>query len=168
MTIPQRQIRNDKICSCGGGGGGEVIVLGFELFSSLFSPPPRIAQQVEKQEVYKYSALAKVQALYDSKRSPHVHHIVPVGTFLCRNFTIQQHIKEMHSILADAGINRWIDPVNLVVVSAGTHATLHTNEYIEHVYSYIYAAKGSKEEIYLALYHLRLEIAAMDSYALGY
>ena len=76
-------------------------------------------------------------------------------------------IQDMHRILEEAGINRYTDPVNLMLVSAGTHATLHTDAYIAHVYSYIKSANG-KEGIYAAMYYLRLEIAAWDTIAGGY
>ena len=149
--------------SGGSSGGGGIIVVS----PDLFAPPPE-PQKTLKQEVYKYSLLSKIQLDYDTKRSPHVHHIVPVGAFNRRSPTIRRYITEMHEILADAGINRWIDPNNLMLVSAGTHAALHTDGYIAHVYSYISAARGSREGIYLALFYLRLEIAAEDHYALGY
>ena len=80
----------------------------------------------------------------------------------------KRQIIEMHSILKDNGINRFVDPMNLVLVSAKTHATLHTDEYIAHVYSYISQARGSRAELYAALFFLRLEIAARDVWALGY
>ena len=74
----------------------------------------------------------------------------------------------MHEKLASVGINRFVDPMNLMVVSAKTHATLHTDEYISHVYDYIMASGNSRMEVYGTLYALRLEIAAQDKHAHGY
>ena len=74
----------------------------------------------------------------------------------------------MHKKLDDAGINRFIDPMNLMLVSSGAHASLHTDAYIAHVYSYIMSAGNSVMEIYGALFALRLEIAASDPFSIGY
>ena len=74
----------------------------------------------------------------------------------------------MHHKLASAGINRFIDPMNLMLVSSGTHAKLHTDAYIAHVHSYIMNAGNNTFEIYYALFLLRVEIAAGDKYALDY
>lgn len=68
----------------------------------------------------------------------------------------------------------WADELAFVywiytfLVSTGTHATLHTDAYIERVYSYLKTTDGSKEQIYHVLFLLRAEIAAQDSYAIGY
>lgn len=74
----------------------------------------------------------------------------------------------MHEKLANVGINRFVDPMNLIVVSAKTHATLHTDEYINHVHSYIMASGDSRMEVYGTLFYLRLEIAAWDIHAHGF
>jgi len=58
--------------------------------------------------------------------------------------------------------------MNLMLVSAGTHASLHTDVYINHVYEYIMATDKTKEQIYYALYLLRIEIAANDTWAYWY
>ena len=102
------------------------------------------------------------------KRMPQVHHIVPQNVFSGRSKQTQAQIREMHQMLIDAEINRFIDPINLMLVSTGTHATLHTDAYIERVYSYLKTTDGSKEQIYRVLFLLRTEIAAQDSYAIGY
>ena len=119
-------------------------------------------------EAYKYQQTLKFEQAYTRSEFPHVHHIVPVGNFSNRSIATQKQIQEMHSILKNYGINRYIDPMNLMLVSAKTHASLHTDAYIAHVYSYIKLAEGSKAEIYAALFYLRIEIAAMDAFALGF
>ena len=118
--------------------------------------------------MYQYQQVLKQEMLFAKSQVPHIHHIVPVGLFSSRSAETQAQIQEMHSILKKNGINRFFDPMNLVLVSSKTHASLHTDAYIAHVYSYIKQAEGSKEEIYAALFYLRIEIAAMDFYALGY
>ena len=121
-----------------------------------------------RNEVYDYSQELRQRLKHIPASSPHVHHIVPVGNFSNRNSVTYAQIQEMHSILRDAGISALFDPMNLVLVSAKTHASLHTDAYIAHVYSYISATDGSREEIYLALFWLRLEIAAQDGFSIGY
>ena len=119
-------------------------------------------------EVYAFSQAMRQELAQARKRMPHVHHIVPANVFSSRNPEIQKHMREMHEMLAKAGINRFVDPMNLMLVSAGTHASLHTDAYIEHVYSYLMMTNGDPEKIYQALFLLRLEIAAQDKYAIGY
>ncbi len=122
----------------------------------------------QTREVYQYQKVLKQEYIYAAPQAPHVHHIVPVGTFSGRSVETQNIIREMHHILKENGVNRFIDPMNLVLVSAKTHASLHTDTYIAHVYSYIKQVEGSREAIYAALFYLRIEIAAMDVCALGY
>lgn len=97
-----------------------------------------------------------------------VHHIVPAGNFSSRNKETQRQIEVLHDKLKKAEINRFIDPMNLMLVSAGTHARLHTDEYIARVYRYIMATDGTREQIEGALFVLRIEIAASDIWAYGY
>ena len=80
----------------------------------------------------------------------------------------QKQITDMHIHLDNAGIDRYSDPMNLMPVSARTHRSLHTDFYIAHVHSYIMAAPPTKEGIYTALFLLRIEISAMDIFAMGY
>ena len=119
-------------------------------------------------EIYEYSKAIKSELVEMTRKTPHVHHIVPVGSFSSRSESTKKKVAEMHQILADEGISRWFDPNNLMLVSAGTHATLHTDAYIAHVYSYIKPTAGSRDAIYATLFFLRIEIAAWDSLALGY
>ena len=119
-------------------------------------------------DVYDYSAASKISPAITKSNTPHVHHIVPVGNFSNRCIETQQNIADMHEVLSNAGINRFWDPMNLLLVSASTHSSLHTDAYISHVHSYIMATDGSRQGIYTALFYLRLEIAAWDAYAMGY
>ena len=102
------------------------------------------------------------------KRTPHVHHIVPVSRFSNRSPVISAKMDEMHELLERADINVATDPMNLMVISAETHATLHTNVYITHVHSYIMSTDRTQQGIYGALFQLRLEIAAWDIVAVGF
>ena len=121
-----------------------------------------------KDEVYEFSKSLRVSLKITSNKLPHVHHIVPVGNFSNRSADVVSMIAEMHDALRNAGINRYFDPMNLMLVSAGTHSTLHTDAYIAHVHSYIMGSNGSREAIYGALFYLRLEIAAWDILASGF
>ena len=118
-------------------------------------------------EVYEFSREIRESLKNFSRKMPQVHHIVPAGSFSSRSAATQSMISDMHQKLSNAGINRYTDPINLMLVSAGTHATLHTDAYIAHVHSYIMAAEG-KAGIYAAMHYLRLEIAAWDTLAGGY
>jgi hypothetical protein len=162
-----------SMCGCGGAGGGALLI-GSMWTSSILSRLENLVETTRyrfnelKNEVYEYNRKLRQELIDYSGSMPHVHHIVPVGSFMSRNPTTQMQIRKMHTMLKNAGISVYFDPVNLVPVSAKTHASLHTDAYIAHVYSYIMATDGSKEGIYSALFYLRLEIAAMDTYAFGY
>ena len=119
-------------------------------------------------EIYEYSKSIAVAVSNQMKKRPHVHHIVPVGKFSHRSASTINKINEMHEKLSSVGINRYFDLMNLMVVSAQTHARLHTDAYIAHVHSYIMSAGDSKEDVYQAMFYLRIEIAAQDIYASGF
>lgn len=145
---------------------GSAILLGPMIEDGISAITDAIAEGYK--DVYEYSQTVKAELQEARRKIPHVHRIVPVGSFSNRsNVTINQ-IREMHQILKDADINRWCDPNNLMLVSAGIHASLHTDYYINHVYSYIKAAEGDKDAIYATLFFLRIEIAAWDTLASGY
>ena len=111
---------------------------------------------------------AKTVAEEVQEKVPHVHHVVPWGSFSGRNENVRQKIKEMQEILHDANINVFSSQENLIVVSASYHSALHTDAYIYQIYSYIKPAAGNDDAVRSALYMLRLEIAAMDPEAWGY
>ena len=119
-------------------------------------------------EVYAYRKAIAEKLTKASENIPHVHHIVPAGKFSNRSQKTVNQINQMHEKLETAGINRYFDPMNLMLVSAKTHARLHTDSYIDHVHNYIMSSGNSKTEIYNTLFYLRLEIAAWDMYARGY
>lgn len=75
---------------------------------------------------------------------------------------------ELHVALKEAGINCVHDPANLVLVSAGYHATLHTDKYIKDVHDRIMSTDRSRAAIYKELFYLRIEIAANDRLGIGY
>lgn len=165
----------DGCCGGGGGGGSSVATqamgaLGMVAAGALMATAQsgQVLATKSDKETRQYQQVLKQEVALDRVRLPHIHHIVPVGQFSGRSEETKRQIIEMHSILRDNGINRFVDPMNLVLVSAKTHATLHTDEYIAYVYSYISQARGSRAELYAALFFLRLEIAARDVWALGY
>ena len=156
------------------GGGGTAVILGFAFCALWTTFVPQLVEQGSiivsqaYKEVYDFSQMLRQKLIEVKESMPNVHHIVPVGNFSTRNPTTYMQIQEMHTILKNAGINYVVDPMNLVLVSSKTHASLHTDLYIAHVYSYISSTDGTKEQIYWALFLLRLEIAAQDGYANGY
>lgn len=119
-------------------------------------------------DIYEYSKSIAIAVTNQMKRTPHVHHIVPVGKFSHRSASTINKINEMHDKLNSVGINRFFDPMNLMVVSAETHARLHTDAYIDHVHSYIMSAGDDKMEVYGMMFQLRIEIAAQDIFASGF
>jgi len=139
----------------GGGGGagiivaGGIILLGYSIKTILSATVESISKLTR--EVYEYSQEVKMELAEAKKKRPHVHHIVPAGNFSNRSETTRAQIKEMHEVLKQANINVWLDPINLMLVSAGHHASLHTDAYIAHVHSYIMPAAGDKDAIYAAL-----------------
>ena len=138
--------------------------------SSPESVTRNIVFQAVKQaaDVYEYSKAIAESLTETSKRIPHVHHIVPAGKFSNRSPSTVNKINQMHAKLNRVGINRYFDPMNLMLVSAQTHARLHTDAYIDHVHSYIMSAGDSKQEVYGAMFYLRIEIAAQDLFASGF
>ena len=150
--------------------GGGIVIGGLLLRPLVESTAQATINTFNKatREVYDFSNAVKAELQELSKKTPHVHHIVPVGNFSSRSPKTQQQISELHNLLSNAGINRYIDPMNLMLVSSGTHASLHTDQYISHVYNYIMSTNGSKEQIYGMLFCLRIEIAAIDVLASGY
>lgn len=175
----------------GGGGGGNVGVIVSPSYygyagvnvqtpvgtipyagsaETISTPNPQqiYSSNEDTKEVYDFSKALKYFPNLSRKRTPHVHHIVPVGEFTNRNSLTQQQIKQMHKCLNDVGIDRVTDPMNLMLVSAGTHSTLHTNAYIAHVHEYIVSAAPTRQGVYGALFNLRIEIAGMDRFAMGY
>ena len=145
-------------------------ILGFvigSLLTRIYSEIISSASSLSK-EVYEYSQIIKSELSSVKRKFPHVHHIAPAGDFSGRSIYVQNQVAAIHQVMKDAGINRWTDPMNLMLVSAGTHASLHTDVYINHVYSYIIPAAGDKNAIYAALFALRIEIAAIDMLASGY
>ena len=119
-------------------------------------------------DAYEYQQAIAKAATTVKNRTPHIHHIVPVGKFSNRSQSTINKINEMHDKLNSVGINRYIDPMNIMLVSPQTHARLHTDAYIDHVHSYIMSAGDSKQEVYQAMFYLRIEIAAEDIYASGF
>ena len=161
-----------KPCAGFAGGGGIVgiIIVAKVIIDEVFGEylPQPVPEIPAHKQAYLYRKQIAEELANASKSIPNVHHIVPVGAFSSRSETTQQYIQEMHSVLAEVGINRYIDPINLVLVSAGTHAKLNTDDYIAHVHSYIMEAGNNKLAIYAALFALRIEIAAMDALAVGF
>ena len=155
----------------GGGMDLAVAVLGIAIAAVVIVEILQISHEQSKKpglEAYDYQQVLKQEQVMTKPQLPHVHHIVPVGNFSGRSIETQKQIQEMHDILRRNGIDRFFAPMNLVLVSAKTHSSLHTDAYIAHVYSYIKQAEGSRAKIYAALFWLRIEIAAMDGFAIGY
>lgn len=178
-------VRSDQVMTyvsedCGGGSSSPVSttytdtsatgILGAAVIGTLWETVQNwnLVYTKSDRETYQYQQVLKHEIAFDKGQFPHIHHIIPVGLFSHRSAKTQAQIREMHSILKSNGINRFIDPINLMLVSAKTHASLHTDAYIAYVYSYIKQAAGSREEIYRALFELRIEIAAKDAWAFGY
>ena len=101
---------------------------------------------------------------------PVTHHIVPYGTYSTRDPYTRQQLAKTQKIMISAGVDPEHDLINQVVISAGYHNSLHTNDYILMVTKPIIALgdNPTKNQIYEVLFYLRIAIAANDPYANGY
>jgi hypothetical protein len=75
---------------------------------------------------------------------------------------------EMHEMLekADIGVN---DAENLIIVSHGSHKTMHTKGYIIQIYNIMKQAEnGGREAVLEALDYARNYVASLDKYANGW
>ena len=80
----------------------------------------------------------------------------------------KQQIRCSHDILAGVGIGI-NDPENLVIISHGTHKSMHTKHYIDSIYEIMmWADPESETSVRIALFLARTYAASLDQYPMGY
>lgn len=95
-------------------------------------------------------------------------HVIPRGKFSVYGDDVVAMMDAMHEMLKKAGININA-PENLIVVSQGSHKSMHMRDYITNIYRIMMQAKSNeKEDVLEALYYARLYAASKDQYANGW
>ena len=99
---------------------------------------------------------------------PRVHHVIPVGKFQRYGPDVVQMMDDMHELLASVGISI-NDPENLLIISHGTHKSMHTRMYITVIHRIMMCARGGNEfDVRLALLFARMYAASLDQYPYGW
>ena len=77
-------------------------------------------------------------------------------------------MNEMHKMLEDAKIDI-NDPENLIIVSHGSHKSMHTKDYIIKIHKIMMQARnGTRDDVLEALDYARSYAASLDKYANGW
>ena len=160
------------VCGSGGGGGagGAGIAIALEKVSTaILEGAAKIGTWAVAVSTYAYAQTfvnSKVNRFEDHQ--PMVHHIIPRGKFRRYGPTISQMMDDMHDMLRRAGIDI-NDPENLIVVSQGSHKSMHTKGYIIQIYNIMKQAQGGGRDAVLeALDCARSYVASLDKYANGW
>ena len=151
-------------------GGGDIATALF--VGTLFTAGQNAIQQTINYYVKDITEFCKTAADYlwtqFDNRQPRIHHVIPKGDFSQYGKETQQQLKAMHKQLADAGIGI-NDPQNLVIISHGSHKSMHTKTYISNIYSIMMVAKDGKPwEVRVMLYFAREYAASQDKYSIGF
>ena len=101
-------------------------------------------------------------------RQPRVHHVIPKNKFTHFGSETVNQINYMHSLLESVGLS--VDsPDNLLIISHGTHKSMHTKTYISNIYSIMVCAEpNNKASVEWALFLARIYAASLDQYPCGY
>lgn len=73
-----------------------------------------------------------------------------------------------YGILIDVGIDPETEPLNQVIVSQGHHPSLHTNVFLNELYTALLKAEGDEMQVKAVLYWYRIRITVTDPWLLGY
>ena len=167
---------------CGGGGsvhgvsigtitavGGALVIGSLALAGQDFAANVVRALSNAARDVYTYAhSLMNYSVSRFEDSQPRVHHVIPVGDFSRYGSATQAQMVYMHELLisVDIDIN---DPENLIVVSQGSHKTMHTKTYISNIYSIMkQAEKGNQLSVRWSLFLARTYASSLDQYAKGY
>lgn len=122
-----------------------------------------------KRDVYKFAnAVKDIAASTYESHQPRVHHVIPAGDFSAYGPETVAQLNEMHHLLRDVNIDI-NDPENLIILSQGSHKSLHTRGYISAIYSIMMWADGGSElDVRIALFFARTYAASLDQYSYGY
>ena len=153
---------------CAGGGGGIVIPLA-EIGTRVLEGVAKIATWAVAASIYAYAhSFVDTSADRFADQQPRVHHIIPRGRFRWYGSTISGMMDEMHDMLEKANIDI-NDAENLIIVSHGSHKSMHTRSYIIQIYNIMKQAQGGDRNAVLeALDYARSYVASLDKYANGW
>ena len=99
---------------------------------------------------------------------PRKHHVIPKGKFTHYGPAFVSMMDQMHDLLDSADISI-DDPQNILIVSHGTHKSMHTKIYIMCIYAIMkQAKKGDEPSIRIALSFAWLYAASLDKFSLGF
>jgi hypothetical protein len=153
----------------GGAGGGGVVISIEEICTWIVEGAAEVAAWTTTASVYAYAhTFVDTSADRFADQQPRVHHIIPKGKFRWYGPTISGMMDEMHDMLekADIGIN---DAESLIIVSHGSHKSMHTRGYIIQIYNIMKQAEnGGREAVLEALDYARNYVASLDKYANGW
>ena len=148
-------------------GAGATIVGGLIIGGIVVGTVKAI--QVTAAGVYAFAkALLDAGASMYANHQPRVHHVIPRGKFHRYGAEVVGMMNEMHDMLTSVGIDI-NDPQNLLIVSHGSHKSMHTKEYIYGIYDIMMQAKGGDEgDVRQALFYARLYAASWDIHSNGW
>ena len=153
----------------GGTGGGGIIIAIEEIFTGISEGAVEFAAWTTTASVYAYArTLVDVSEDRFADHQPRVHHIIPKGKFRLYGPTISKMMDEMHNMLINADINI-NDPDNLIIVSHGSHKSMHTKHYIIQIYQIMEPAlNGDRTQVLEALKKAKQYVESLDQYRKGW
>ena len=162
------------VCGASGGGsggtGGGGIIIGIEeIFTGISEGAAEVAAWTTTASVYAYArTLVDVSEDRFADHQPRVHHIIPKGKFRLYGTKIEDMMNLMHKMLKDAKISI-NSPENLIIVSHGSHKSMHTRAYIIQIYNIMEPAKnGGRAEVLKALKKAKQYVESLDQYRKGW
>ena len=116
---------------------------------------------------YAHSLIDYSVSMYENHQ-PRVHHVIPMGDFSRYGQETMNQLVEMRALLASVGMTV-NDPENLIIISHGTHKSMHTKHYIRNIYNIMMSAeRGNEASVRWALFLARQYAASQDQYSFGY
>ena len=151
----------------GFGAAALVIVGGVFIQGAVIATARLIQEAISDVYAFAKAAIDTLSSTY-SNHQPRVHHVIPRGEFFHYGTEIYNMMVVMHKMLTDVGIDI-NDPQNLIIISHGSHKSMHTKEYIRGIYDIMMQAKGGDEgDVRQALFYARIYAASWDKYSNGW
>ena len=155
---------------CGGSGGAIIaaVIIGGAIIGATAAATAKALSAISS-GVYAFAkAYVDASSSKYADHQPRVHHIIPKGKFRWYGPEIVGMMDEMHQMLIDAKIDI-NDPENLIIVSHGSHKSMHTKGYIIQIYNIMKQAEnGGRDAVLEALDYARSYVASLDKYANGW
>ena len=127
-------------------------------------------ERAQSQDYKEAAAYAKAVALpgvdkYDD-RQPRVHHIVPHGEFTSRSPEVLVNFHKVQYAMNSYGLME--SSHNLVILSHGTHKSMHTDAYLMWVSAKLNPVLENKGAMIGVLHEMRIELMLKDAFSLGW